>query len=250
MGVILLLKIIETKQVDDNNDHLRFAARMLTTLRVWRHDLSLSISDLFNKWYKDSFEVRGFKFYFAWFFLFPVMFFLLLLFIVFYIPFSLVVFFLSFVFNSAFNIIATREAAPGASRVPPFYALETKSDKFSRMLVFALFGFIFGGIHVFGWNLTYPKGIERKLWRATLLAITIIPFTIAPIDFLLENASLNGRFKKWARDGLDFIMTIFLVIYVLARLSLIGQALALLRDQPLKALLVVDWTKYPPHIFS
>jgi len=44
-------------------------------------------------------------------------------------------------------------------------------------------------------------------------------------------------------------MTILLFIYVLARLSLIGQALALLRHQPESAFLAVDWTKYIPHIF-
>ena len=246
MGVVLLLKIVETKQVDDTDDHLRFAARMLKTLRVWRHDLSSSVSDLFTRWYEVSFQHRGSTFYFAWFLLFPVMFFLLLLFIVFHSLFSLVVFFLSFVFNSAFNIITTRKTSRGAPRVPPFYALKTKSDNFSRMLVFAFFGFVFGGIHIFGWNLTYPTGIERILWRATSLTITIIPFAVAPIDFLLENVSLNGRFGKRVRDGLDFIMTILLVIYVLARLSLIAQALVLLRDQPLQALLVVDWTKYTP----
>ena len=35
-----------------------------------------------------------------------------------------------------------------------------------------------------------------------------------------------------------------------ARLSLIAQALALLRNQPSIALVVVDWTKYVPHLFS
>ena len=49
---------------------------------------------------------------------------------------------------------------------------------------------------------------------------------------------------------LDLIMTIFLFIYVPARLSLIAQALALLRSQPASALTAVDWTKYVPHLFS
>lgn len=46
----------------------------------------------------------------------------------------------------------------------------------------------------------------------------------------------------------DFIMTCLLFVYVPARISLIGQALALLRKQPPSAFLEINWTKYIPHI--
>jgi len=249
-GIVLLLSITETKQVDDgDNDSSRIATRMLKTLQSWRYELSLAIRGPFGRRFKDSFRDRGLIFYWSWFLLFPAMFFLLLLIIIFFGLFSLLVFFFSFIFHSAFEIITTR-AAPVGPRVPPFYALKTKSDRFSRMIVFALFGVFFGGIHLFGWNLTYPTGIEKILWRATSLSITTIPFAVAPIDCFLENVPLETGFGRLVKDGLDLIMTILLVIYVLARLTLIAQALALLRDQPLEALLVVDWTKYIPHVFS
>ena len=66
---------------------------------------------------------------------------------------------------------------------------------------------------------------EQHLWRATSLAITVIPLIAAPIDYILEN--FRG-FGKWPRLALDLIMTILLFVYVPARLSLIAQALALL----------------------
>ena len=222
---------------------------MLKTLQRWRYKLSLVIRGSFGNRFRDSFRDRGLTFYWSWFLLFPAMFFLLLLIIIFFGLFSLLVFFFSFVFHSAFEIITTR-AAPAAPRVPPFYALETKSDKFSRMIIFAMFGVFFGGIHLFGWDLTYPTQIEKILWRATSLSITTIPFAVAPIDCFLENVPPKGGFGRLVKDGLDLIMTILLVIYVLARLTLIAQALALLRDQPLEALLFVDWTQYIPHVFS
>jgi len=111
------------------------------------------------------------------------------------------------------------------------------------MMVFALFGVIFGGLHCIGWNFTYPTPFEQHLWRAASLAITVIPFIVAPIDYILENFELNQGFLKVVRLVLDLIMTIFLFVYVPARLLLIAQALALLRNQPETAFLAVDWTQ-------
>ena len=78
---------------------------------------------------------------------------------------------------------------------------------------------------------------------------TVIPFIVAPIDYVLENFELNRGFGKKVRLMLDLFMTILLFIYVPTRLSLIAQALALLRNQPPTAFLSVDWTKYIPKIF-
>jgi len=93
------------------------------------------------------------------------------------------------------------------------------------MVVFALFGVIFGGLHCIGWYFMYPTQSEQTLGSCQIF---------------------EGRTLLI----LDLIMTILLFVYVLARLSLIAQALALLRNQPSSALVAVDWTKYVPHLFS
>ena len=247
LGIILLLKILQTKK-DEDEECFRIAARMLKALRSWRYELSSKIRKRFRRRFINSFCDRGSTFFWSWFLLFPAMFLLLLFFSVLFFPFSLFVSFFSFAFHSIFSIISTTTVHPGASHVPAFYASKSKSDKYSRMVVFAIFGIVFNGIDILGWKLAYPTSAERTLWRATSLAITTIPFVVAPIDCLLENTSPNWIFGKLTRDELDFIMTILLVIYIPARLSLIAQALALLRDQPEKALLAVDWTKYIPHL--
>src|SRR5258705_12285529 len=107
------------------------------------------------------------------------------------------------------------------------------------MVVFALFGVIFGGLHCIGWNFIYPTAFEQHLWRASSFAINDIPLTVAPIDYILENYKLNKGFLKVIRFPLDLIMTILLFTYVPARLTLIGQAFALLRNQPQDAFLAV-----------
>jgi len=100
------------------------------------------------------------------------------------------------------------------------------------MVVFTLFGVIFGGLHCICWNFTYPTAFEQHLWRASSLAITVIPLIVAPIDYFLENFDLDKGLLKVVRMTLDLIMTILQFIHVPARLTLIGQALALLRKQP------------------
>ena len=67
---------------------------------------------------------------------------------------------------------------------------------------------------------------------------------VAPIPF--RNFELNRGFAKVVRLVLDLVMTF---IYVPARLSLIAQAVALLRNQPQTAFIAVDWAQYIPHIF-
>ena len=147
-------------------------------------------------------------------------------------------------------LLPSLESSQRAQSVP--VPLVTKSDHWSRMVVFALFGVIFGGLHCIGWYFEYPTHSEQTLWRATSLAITVIPLIVAPIDFLLATRDIGScqKFERRALLILDLIITILLFVYVPARLSLIAQALALLRNQPSSAPVAVDWTKYVPHLFS
>lgn len=256
LGVLLLLKVLKTKPVTEgpSTDLARglTAAKAVFALRKFRYRLTSYIAKVSEEWLKKIFSHKArfsLRAYFVgWFFLLPTLFFSLLVTTILLLPFFTLVLLVSFIFTAVFGIITSKTVTPGAPHVPSFYAPETKSDKHSRMVVFALFGAIFGGLHCFGWNFTYPTPFEQHLWRATSLAITVIPIVVAPIDWILENKFENasGTLVKYI---LDLIMTILLVGYVLARLSLIAQALALLRNQPPSAFLAVDWTKYIPHIF-
>jgi hypothetical protein len=121
------------------------------------------------------------------------------------------------------------------------------------MIVFAFFGVIFGGIHCVGWKFMFPTQTEQNLWRYTSLTITVIPVVVAPIDFFLTMQTMGfvknlSRFTSAIFSALDLVMTVLIFAYVMARLSLIAQALALLRRQPPDAYLAVDWTRFVPHV--
>ena len=259
LGIILLLRIIKTEPVrqDSFPSHGLLAARIVASLQIFRYRLTSTVSHFFGTKLKDIFSERYAMsdlfshVVFGWYILLPSLFVLLLLFVLFLIPFFTLLFLISFIFTAVFSIVTTSTVCPGASHVPSFYAPTTSNDRWLRIAAFALFGVIFGGLHCIGWYFKYPTQIEETLWRATSLAITVIPLVVAPIDFLLATRDINScaMAGRTALLILDLIMTILLFIYVIARLSLIGQALALLRNQPPSALVAVDWTQYIPHLF-
>jgi hypothetical protein len=263
LGIVFLLRIIKTEPVQVTSQ-IRglLAIRIVESLQRFRYWLTSIASEFVgNKLAVIFGEYDGLSdlftdFLFGWFILLPLLFILLFLFIIFLIPFFTLFFLISFIFTAVFGIVTTSSIRSGASHVPSFYAPSTRSDRWSRMVVFALFGVIFGGLHCLGWSFEFPTHTEQTLWRSTSLAITAIPLIVAPIDFLLatrlhtRDIKSCGKSEQIAILTLDLVMTILLFIYVPARLSLIAQALALLRSQPSSALTAVDWTKYLPHLFS
>lgn len=252
MAIFLLLKILKTKPVTEDPSDARglIASRIILGLRKLRYKVTSYISNVSQKWLRKFYdELFSSGFFVGWLFFLPTLFVTLFAITIFLLPFFIFLYLVSFIFTAVFGIITSNTIAPGAAHVPAFYAPLTKSDKYSRMIVFALFGVIFGGLHCIGWNFTYPTEKEQNLWRATSLAITAIPVIVAPIDYVLENFELKEGSGRIVRFALDLVMTVLLFAYVPARLSLIAQALSLLRNQPQSAFLAVNWTQYIPHIF-
>jgi len=252
LGVVFLLNILKTKPVTQQelDDSKLIAAQIVLTLRKLRFKFTSFIARISEKWLREFFDSDSASgFFVGWVFVLPTVFIFLLVTTVLLLPLFSLLFLISFIFTAVFGIITTSTVTPNSFHVPSFYSPTTKSDKYSRMVVFAIFGVIFGGLHCIGWNFTYPTAFEQHIWRASSLAITVIPLIVAPIDYILENYKLDKGFLKVVRLILDLIMTILLFIYVPARLTLIGLAFALLRKQPQDAFLAVDWNQYIPHLF-
>jgi len=109
------------------------------------------------------------------------------------------------------------------------------------MVVFALFGVMFGGLYCTGIRIPDPLRTSG-LASYISLAITIIPLMVGIVDFILSTRDMRpfGKVKRITFLMLDLMMTmLLLLIYAPARLSLIVQALALLRNQPSSAFVTV-----------
>jgi len=250
VGISILLFYIKTEKVEERQgsktekvDPKTVATRVIRRLRKWRYALTHPIRQLFVKMlpvYK-KYPIT------SWFFLFPASFFLLILALLILSPFFAIAFIASLTFTAVFEIATTNEVPLDATHVPTFYSPRTRSDRYSRMVVFAIFGVVFGGIHCIGWNFAFPTHSERSLWRFASLVITITPLVVAPINSTLQNSEWKDRWWKILRLFLDIFTTALLFVYVLARLSLIVQAIVLLRHQPVDAYVAVDWSKYIPY---
>jgi len=135
-----------------------------------------------------------------------------------------------------------------ATSVPTFYGPTTKNERHSRSFVYLFIAALNGGLFCLGWKFTYPSQTELIFWRTASLILTVIPFVVGPIDFVLTNIWPQGRSGRSFFHALDLILIMLIWVYVIARLSLYVLALGLLREQPPSAFVGVDWTKYFPHL--
>jgi len=191
--------------------------------------------------------------------------FLVLPYLVLYPVFAILGSFLGLVYVFLFNMIFSDTVRDNALHVPTFYAPETSNEFNLRILVVTLCGIVFGGLHVAGWNFTYPTNIEKKLWHvASLIMVLNTPSSICMalvITIVRKQISnmvrdSNEQRPRFARIMLEFIILrlltlvgyVMLVQGIIARLALIVQSLVLLRRPPPSALLSVDWTKFIPHL--
>lgn len=138
------------------------------------------------------------------------------------------------------DIALTNEIPPNATHVPTFYAPDTGMADVAIFLLLPIFAAVFGGLHCIGWNFDYPTQAEQMTWQVTSAMTTAIPF--ATLFILCFNTLWNEE-----RHTLDYPAWILIFIYVLARSSLLVQALVLLRLQPASAYRAVDWTKFLFH---
>jgi hypothetical protein len=126
---------------------------------------------------------------------------------------------------------------------------------FSSALVF----FVVGGIHLAAWNFAFSSLSERWTWRVCSLVIaTIIPISWVVTSVLLKmftHSWWDGseckkkldeyRIMRWVTMG---IQGIAILIYALARLYLIVEVFAGLRDAPAAVYKTPEWSNFLPHI--
>jgi hypothetical protein len=111
-------------------------------------------------------------------------------------------------------------------------------------------GLIFGGLHCAGWNLTYPTTTEQTIWRFMSSSITLIPFlcqlSMPPVlmkknlFFLYIASSEVSAGSPLFMLAVSCLFSLFVIAYLVARLSLIALALAALREQPASAYVAVQ----------
>ncbi|KAF8641277.1 hypothetical protein AX16_010056 [Volvariella volvacea WC 439] len=125
--------------------------------------------------------------------------------------------------------------------VHPFYAAHMSGkDQNLAIICSSAIGVVFGAIHLVGWNFQFPTTTELWLWRASSLALTIIPFLLA-VGIALELKYNDELFS-------NTVALLGAPLYFAARMILLFLAFFTLCDLPDSAYQNVRWTEFIPHI--
>ncbi|KAF8515238.1 hypothetical protein BU17DRAFT_51927 [Hysterangium stoloniferum] len=138
------------------------------------------------------------------------------------------------------------QSRDGQMRVPLLYALArdpdykgTKIDMPSPVLAT-----VFGAIHCVGWSYIFPTNTETLLWRVCSILVTAIPSLCSALFVFLSVIEIT-------ENSMFLVLVLLnptLPVYILARLSLLVEAVISLRALPAKAYANVEWTSFLPHI--
>ena len=116
------------------------------------------------------------------------------------------------------------------------------------LIIIALIAPLFGAIHCLAWNGPFPTSKEALAWRVCAVATTSLPLLAAA---MLE--SLRRWDKVEATDHFEsklghFFIYTSMVLYVIARITLITLAFLSLRALPADAFQTIAWTNYFPNL--
>lgn len=129
--------------------------------------------------------------------------------------------------------------------VPTFFAWERKGIPTLYLkhygLIF-LVAVVFGLIHCAGWFSAFPSVAEQLIWKTSSFLIAAVPFTGLLVCIQLQYFQ-NGRILLRLK-----LLPIGAAMYLIARVVLLVIAIMALRDLPVGAYKVVEWTEFIPHI--
>jgi hypothetical protein len=116
-------------------------------------------------------------------------------------------------------------------------SIVNSADRWATACVFFA---IFGGIHVAAWEYPFPTVAESRLWRASAIIMTLLPF----ISF-----GTAGIDRLFAHDVIFFenVAPAIMATYALAHMFIICEVFVCLRSAPLGIYREVNWTSLLPH---
>ncbi|KAF5357695.1 hypothetical protein D9758_007404 [Tetrapyrgos nigripes] len=142
-----------------------------------------------------------------------------------------------------------------STSVPTSWAGTVKwgQTDFVIFVVGSMVACLFGAIHCFSWNFSFPTSTEQMMWRISAAFVALSPSVFPPV--LAAHHMLDGRDWQSLRKGLLcivlFVAIIFVIgslFYVACRLILLTIAFTTLRSLSQDAYRGIGWTNYLPHM--
>lgn len=110
-------------------------------------------------------------------------------------------------------------------------------------------GFLFGSIHLFAWNFTYPTYIEKLLWISSSLITALVPLLIILVVgiFSICTPEPRGRSAAISTKACWLLVIMMAILFLIARVFLLVEMFRSLYYLPPDAFLKT-WTTNIPHI--
>ena len=101
---------------------------------------------------------------------------------------------------------------------------------------------VFGSVHLASWNSRLPSIIELWMWRGSSL------FCVIYTGLLAFRRGVDLSAFGAIGDGLDYLTTYGVFVYIIIRIYMIVEVFISLRALPASAFQTVQWSSFLPHI--
>ncbi|KAF7969707.1 hypothetical protein HWV62_26166 [Athelia sp. TMB] len=147
----------------------------------------------------------------------------------------------SYVIGDQDNIVDLRYL----QRVPTFWAGEPDVNDFIGADIIALVvAMAFGAVHCIAWSYPFASPAERFMWRASAIAIIVIPAGLL-IGLTLIPGHVDSRPRTFTVFGLSILGA---PVYICARAILLVLSFTTLKALSYQVYKTVQWTDFIPHI--
>ncbi|KAK5993796.1 hypothetical protein PT974_07233 [Cladobotryum mycophilum] len=144
-------------------------------------------------------------------------------------------------------------------KVPVFDGEETTFRNvglhLASFLVFLGSPLLFGGIHLFAWDVSFPTPVERELWKVSAILTTALPFALFVVHFKQNKLNFDENMLSFAEGGsaknknpfVNFCRAIMAILYIAVRLFIMAESfrsLYYLTSDTFKSI----WAANMPHV--
>jgi len=133
-------------------------------------------------------------------------------------------------------------------RMPTFYSPKIIDAEMEFVSIYTA-GFVayaFGGIHCVAWSFHFPSPQERLAWRISALSVFLLIYTAAGISYI--GFIVPPRLGKYFGALMVPMAIAYIIVYLIARITLVILACITLRALPPAAFVEVQWSSFFPHI--
>jgi hypothetical protein len=149
-----------------------------------------------------------------------------------------------------FDGMEPKRSSYDSVRVPKLYVRDMDTDEhWMASWAGVLVATVFGAIHCVAWSFEFQSHMEQLLWRISAVAMTCLPLIMAMISEII----IRGYFDNLGSNLPELLAGIFVyyicvLLYILARVTLLVLPFIALRSVVPEAYQTVQWTTLIPHV--